>query len=124
MSAESKKSIFLVEDSKEIRNLVQMLYESEGYRIETATDGKDALQKLRAMSELPGLILLDLMMPIMDGFEFRGEQVKDARLSPIPVLIMTADGNVDAKARILGVQGSLRKPVDVSDLLDVAEQYC
>jgi len=118
------KTIFLIEDSKEIRTLVQILFESEGYAVASAHDGHDALDKLRSMPKLPSLILLDLMMPVMDGYQFRQEQLKDPLLATIPVYIMTADGNVDVKAAGLGVEGGLRKPVDIETLLEVAEKHC
>ncbi len=124
MNSNEKRYIFVVEDSKEIRDLIKILYEGEGYRVEFASDGKEALEMLRAGAELPALILLDLMMPVMDGFQFRAEQEKDPRLSSIPILVMSADAAADIKAMKLGAKGYLRKPVSVDTLVEVAEKYC
>ncbi len=124
VEAPSKKPIFLVEDSKEIRQLIQILFESEGYRVECAEDGRQALDKLRGMEPLPGMILLDLMMPVMDGFQFRQEQAGDPRLSHVPVLVLTADSSASEKVERMNVQGSLKKPVDVDTLLAAAEKWC
>lgn len=70
------------------------------------------------------MILLDLMMPVMDGFQFRAEQEKDERLAQIPVLLMTADSNAEIKAMEIGAKGYLRKPVSADTFVKVAEKYC
>jgi CheY-like chemotaxis protein len=124
MTSKGDRCIFVVEDSKDIRDLIVLLYQSEGYVAESACDGKEALEKLRARSELPAVILLDLMMPGMDGIQFRIEQEKDTRLMNVPVLVMTADSNAEIKALKVGAKGYLRKPVSVETLLQVAEKYC
>lgn len=120
----SAKSIFVIEDSKEIRDLIKMLYESEGYEVGFASNGQEGLEKLLALDQLPGIILLDLMMPVMDGAQFRAEQIKIPRLSNIPVIVMTADSHIGAKAELMGVTGHLRKPVGVEALLELAKDYC
>jgi len=124
MNSNPTRSIFVVEDSSDIRELIQKFYEVEGYEVEAAKDGKEALEKLRAKTELPGVILLDLMMPEMDGFQFRIEQEKDAKLAPIPVLVMTADSSADLKAAKVSARGYLRKPVGVEVLLAAAQKFC
>jgi two-component system response regulator MprA len=120
----SKKFIMVVEDSDDIRELIGRFFKSEGIECVMAVDGQDALEKLRVSNELPSVILLDLMMPRMDGFQFRHEQQKDQKLSDIPVLLMTADANADEKAKIVGARGYLRKPVQIKTLLAVAEKFC
>lgn len=120
----SKKAILVVEDSDEIRSQIGQFYQSEGYEVMLAIDGKDALEKLNSVKELPGVILLDIMMPVMDGFQFRQEQEKSARLQTIPVLAMTADASADIKALKMGAKGYLRKPVELSTLLKVAQKFC
>jgi len=65
-----------------------------------------------------------LMMPVMDGWRFRDEQQHDPGLSAIPVVIVSADGNVDQKATALGVAGYLHKPVEIDQLLATVQQHC
>lgn len=117
------KKVLIVEDDEDItRNLVDLL-ESDGYCIVTARDGKEALEKLRATQPLPSLILLDLMMPGMDGFQFRQEQEMDPKLALIPVVIMTADGNVEAKKQKIGAKAFIKKPVDIDALLATVMRF-
>lgn len=106
----NKKSILVVEDAEDARALLSDLLQSEGYHVECAANGRDALEYLTQSTHIPGLILLDIMMPGMDGHEFRKEQEKDARLAPIPVAVMTAAGDAQVKALQLGAKGYLRKP--------------
>jgi CheY-like chemotaxis protein len=114
-----RKRILLVEDDEYIRDSISELLESEGYHIDGVGDGRAALENLnRADGALPGLILLDLAMPIMDGFEFRDEQLKNPRFAAIPVIVMSADGNVETKRNRIGAISFVRKPVDVDVLLD------
>src|SRR5665648_169588 len=87
--SECCKSILVVEDDDDIRNAIVDLLESEGYATEFAINGKDALDRLHEMSK-PCLVLLDMMMPIMNGREFLDIVMKDNRLAPIPVLIVSA----------------------------------
>ena len=68
---------------------------------------------------MPDGITLDVMMPIMDGWEFRNEQAKDPRLSSIPVIVMTADGHAAQKAAKMAAQGWVQKPIDIDRLLAV-----
>jgi two-component system response regulator MprA len=97
--------------------------EAEGYRVVLARDGLDALATLRAGSQHPNLILLDLMMPNMDGWGFRAAQQQDPALAQIPVVIVSADSRVTQKAAELGVAGSLAKPVRVAELVAVIEKF-
>jgi len=120
----SKPYIMIVEDAADIREALGSLYKSEGFEVVLASDGRDALVKLRSRLDLPALILLDLMMPGMDGFEFRAEQESDTRLSNIPVVLMTADANAKEKSIKAGVNGYIKKPVEIDVLLAVAEKYC
>lgn len=111
-----KKTILVVEDDVDIReNLAEFLV-SEGYAAQTAADGQKALDLLRAASTLPQLILLDLRMPRMDGFQFREAQEKDARLAAIPVLLMTADAQIESEKYKIGAIGYVKKPIDIEAL--------
>jgi CheY-like chemotaxis protein len=115
--------ILIVEDDRDIRKNLKRLLEMEGYGVDVAENGQIALDLLQASLELPSLILLDLMMPVMDGFQFRELQQKSARLVLIPVIIMTAGGNVEEKKIATGAQGALRKPADVEAILEMVKKF-
>jgi CheY-like chemotaxis protein len=112
--------LLVVEDDDDLRDIIRKVLTDANYEVETARHGRDALQIL-ASSEPPNLILLDLMMPIMNGWAFREKQLADPRLKSIPVLIMTAANNLD-DAAIEGA-GLIRKPVDLEDLLALVRAH-
>ena len=95
--------------------------ELEGFRVEFASNGKQALDRLKAGVH-PCVILLDLMMPIMDGWQFRREQCRSRELAEIPVIVVSAAGK-DRIAEI-DANGFLSKPVDLEQLLQRVSQYC
>ncbi len=97
MTVHQKKHILIIEDSTDLQALMGRLFKSEGYTVSQALNGREALDFLKSTTELPSLILLDIMMPVMDGFEFRNEQRKDSRLASIPVVVMTADSEPQKK---------------------------
>lgn len=113
-------SILIVEDDEDIRTAMIDVLESEGYKTESAVNGKDALEKLAKMGK-PCLVLLDMMMPIMNGREFLDQVMKDARLAPIPVMIVSA---VADKTNTNGAVGFLKKPIDIDLVLNIVAQYC
>lgn len=110
------KSILLVEDDRDIRENMSMFLESEGYKVVTAPHGQQALELLKSQSELPELVLLDLMMPVMDGMAFMREWKKSPEWAHIPVLLMTAHGNAEAVLRDSGAAGLIRKPIDIEEV--------
>jgi CheY-like chemotaxis protein len=91
----------------------------EGYQLSHASDGKAALELL-ATSELPDLILLDLMMPNMNGWDFRDAQLRDARLAKIPVVVLSATGD---RSRPIDAVLVLRKPVTLKELLSAVKRF-
>jgi CheY-like chemotaxis protein len=113
--------ILVVDDDADIRESLSDLLSDEGYRVRAAGNGKEALELLR-QTAAPCMILLDLMMPVMNGWQFVAEKSGDPALSGIPVWIITAAG--DAHPPPPGVSGVLRKPFRLSDLLDVVDQNC
>lgn len=117
------KKILVVEDDRDIRKNLTKLLESEGYSVDVAENGRIALDQLHQSADLPALIILDLMMPIMDGFQFRDEQRKFARLSSIPVAIMTADGHIEEKKIRANANAALRKPADIDAILKMVKHY-
>jgi CheY-like chemotaxis protein len=113
--------VLVVEDDPDLRKGICTVLDDAGYTSWPAENGEVALA--RAREERPCVILLDLMMPIMNGWEFRSEQLRDPRLSSIPVVIMTADGRASDKARTLHAD-YLRKPIHLDALLEMVNDYC
>jgi CheY-like chemotaxis protein len=109
--------VFVVDDDVDIRDVVREVLEENGYRTIAAGNGRDALDALRGLPELPDVVLLDIMMPVMDGYEFRALQQTDARIARIPVVVLTAVGDIHEKARELCATAALRKPVPLDELL-------
>ncbi len=122
MTAAPAHSALVVDDDPDICEVIQTILELHGYRVLTARDGADALAQLRA-GVRPSVIILDLIMPRMNGMQFRDEQTRDPALRTIPVVVLTGDGRVAAKAATLGVEG-LRKPVELHVLLDTVGRAC
>lgn len=116
------KQILVVEDDQSIRISLQDLLEMEGYRVQMAANGVEALKVLES-SDKPNLILLDLMMPVMDGFQFRERMNSNPDLANIPVIVMSADGNVTVKKARIGASDYLRKPIDIDVLLERIERF-
>lgn len=104
-----KKHILIVEDSADLQMLLGQLFSRAGYDLTHSYDGLQALKFLKSQTEMPSVILLDLMMPVMDGIEFRREQLNDPLLAQIPVVLMTADSEPEAKAKQMSVQYYFRK---------------
>ena len=120
MEVTNTKHILIVEDSVDLQALLGRLLTKQGYRVSKAMNGQEGLDLLHSMDKLPSLILLDIMMPVMDGFVFRQELEKEPRLSSIPIVVMTADSQPEAKALTLHADALLKKPLDMNRLLEVA----
>ena len=112
----------MVEDDFAIRETLRELLEEEGYRVTQASNGAEALARLRE-SKTPKLILLDLMMPVMDGWEFRHAIEGDPRLADIPVIVISADHGLEQKIDAMHVEGYLAKPFELERLLETVERY-
>ena len=115
-------TILLVEDDYDVREALAETLRDEGYVVECVSDGQEALEYLRGGAR-PGLILLDLMMPRMSGSEFRMVQKIDPDLKHLPVVLLSADGRMEEKARTLETAGAVRKPIDLPELLAVIERF-
>lgn len=115
--------VLVVEDNGNARESLVMLLQVEGFEAEGVENGREALQVLRAGYDAC-LILLDLMMPIMDGWTFRVEQRHDPQLAEIPVAVLTATVNPAQEAQRLGAVAAFRKPLDITRLLELVAQYC
>ncbi len=114
--------VLVVEDDANTREAMRSLLELNGYAVVTAADGSEALQRLRAGLK-PCLILLDLMMPGMDGFEFVNEKRQDPRLAAMPVVIYSGHSDARSSAARLGADGYFQKPVEVERLLTLVATY-
>jgi CheY-like chemotaxis protein len=114
-----RRTILIVDDDRDIREVTADALEAEGYLTATAGDGRAALEWLRAHRDEPCLVLLDLMMPDMDAAAFRKEQLRDPALADIAVVVFSADAGVAEKAKSMGAAGYVKKPVGLLDLLDV-----
>ena len=118
------KQILLIEDERDLRETLKLLFELEGFRVAAAQNGREGLDLLDK-SEPPCLIVLDLMMPVMNGWEFL-ETVKrehQARLGEIPMVVITAAADVSFYETDLGCP-VLKKPFDLEPLLQIARQHC
>lgn len=114
--------VLVVEDDHDIRGSLLDLLADEGIVAEAAEHGMAALALLRA-GRVPKVILLDLMMPVMDGFAFRREQAKEAAWAEIPVVVMSADGHIDEKKARADAVAYLKKPVDIHELVRVIRAH-
>ena len=114
-------TVFVVEDDVDTRDMLGRFLELEGFKVEVAANGRQALERLSTGIH-PCVILLDLMMPVMDGWQFRKEQTRDRQIADIPVIVVSAAG----RDRIVDIDANayLTKPVDLEQLLDRVNQYC
>lgn len=116
----ASRSVLVIEDDAAIRETLAEILEFEGYRVAVASNGREGLEKTKRLS--PDVILLDLMMPIMNGYEFRTEQRATPEIAGIPVIMISADGNLAEKAAAVDTTYYLKKPIELDVLLDVIRQ--
>jgi len=114
----TSRRVLIIDDDPEIRAIIAEALSSEGHSVAEAGDGLDGLRSAR--EHHPDLILLDLMMPRMDGWAFRRAQVTDAQLATIPVVIISAAPPEQVHA--LDVAAHFHKPFGLDDLFDVIER--
>ncbi len=116
--------LLIVEDDSATRDALALLLSGAGYATATAADGREALTYLRS-HPVPDLVLLDLLMPVADGWQFLAERAKDAALAAIPVVVLSAGGkSLRAAALALGADDFLEKPISPEDLLAAVGRYC
>lgn len=112
------KPVLVVDDERDFREGIQKLLESSGFEVYTAINGQDALEVLTTIPR-PGIILLDLMMPVMNGHQLIKALHADPRYADIPLVAVTA-----APVSLRGVSAFLHKPPDLDELLAVVEHAC
>jgi two-component system chemotaxis response regulator CheY len=116
--------VLVVDDNVDLLKTLVDVLTDEGYVVQTACDGHEALAILQSAALPPCMILLDLTMPGMNGEEFRSKQLGDPRLAPIPVVGFTADPTNQSRLRAMKVDAIVSKPVSLDKLLAVIERYC
>ncbi|MCY0993424.1 response regulator [Nannocystis sp. ILAH1] len=125
MTVENKETgglVLVVDDDPDVCETLQTVLEVSGYRVAAAGNGQEALDALRS-GVRPCLVLLDLMMPVMNGQEFRAEQREDPAIAGVPVVVVSGDHRVAEKAVEMGLEG-LSKPIDIDDLLHLVGRFC
>src|SRR3954471_6819138 len=113
--------VLIIEDDEDLRDMMAQLLTIEGFDAATVANGREALDYLHT-SETPHVILLDLMMPVMDGWEFRRQQKADPDLARVPVIVLSA---LDAgRAAAVDATAFLKKPLDFDRLLELVRLHC
>ena len=120
-TSETCGGILIVDDDPDIRESLREVLEDEGYDVATVGNGREALDHLKASSPRPCVILLDLMMPVMDGWQFRREQKQDPDIASIPLIVITATGN---RPVLIDAAELVMKPLDLERLFQAIERYC
>lgn len=121
--SESRGEVLIVEDDTDLRQALSQILSDEGYRVDGAEHGLHALEQLRH-GRRPSLILLDLTMPVMNGWQFRDVQRQDPELAGIPVVVISAGANLSEQIAPLGIQDYIRKPIQLGQLLATVQRYC
>ena len=120
-----ERTVLIVDDDGAIREVLGEILAEEGYAVLQAKNGREALDVLRASGPpRPCVVLLDLMMPEMDGVQFRREQLADPVLAGVPVVILSADGDIASKVRAMSVAAGLRKPIHLDDIVRTVAECC
>lgn len=122
MTSQTQKTILVVEDDDDIRTSLQEILESLGYNVACARNGKEALECLANSKPLPSLVLLDLMMPVMSGYEFLKRKEVEQSISHVPVVIVSA---IVDQSQIPAdhVKTYIKKPIDIDRLVEAIEQF-
>ena len=113
MTAEQAR-VLVIDDDPGLRELLQLCLEDEGYAVAVSINGRDGLDRLQRWR--PRVILLDLMMPVMDGWTFRAEQLARDDLARIPVVVLSAAHQARRQAEMLGAAAIIEKPFDLDSL--------
>jgi CheY-like chemotaxis protein len=118
-----EKSVLVVEDDAITREALSLILEEEGYTVVGAANGREAIDCLHT-ARRPDVIVLDLMMPVMNGWEFRSRQRQDPDLAAIPVIVVSADSHIQQSAAAIGAADYLQKPINFNHLLAAVHRCC
>jgi CheY-like chemotaxis protein len=116
----SAKTVLVVDDDQELLDLVSMVLDVEGYRMETALDGQEALASIER--KMPDLILLDMKMPVMNGWQF-AEAFHTLYDHKAPIIVLTASQSAKRMAEEIGANGWIGKPFEMDQLLDTVRKH-
>ena len=114
--------VLIVEDDADLREMMAQLLSLEGFQAAAVANGSEALQYLHNGHVKPDVILLDLMMPVMDGWEFRRKQQADPAFADVPVIVLSALDQ--SRAADVQAEAFLKKPLDFDRLLQLVRHYC
>jgi CheY-like chemotaxis protein len=120
--APARRPVLVVDDDRDIRETLRELIEDEGYEVATAKNGAEALERVRTMR--PGIVLLDLFMPGMDGTEFRRLQLEDPEIAGVPVVVISAAVGLEERVAAMRPIDHLEKPIRLDALLAVVARHC
>lgn len=123
MATQERETILVVDDDFDTREALADLLEAIGFGVMTAANGLEALRQLR-MHAPPCMILVDLMMPTMNGWVFTMELRRDPELARVPVVLLSGIHDSQSAASYLRAQGHLEKPIDADRLFNVLRRYC
>ena len=115
--------VLVVEDDRLAREALEAILEARGFSVAAAGNGREALNYLQTHRP-PDVILLDLMMPVMNGWEFRRHQKQNPALAAIPVIVCSGVEDVPAEAALVGAAGHLQKPIVPEELVETVSHFC
>jgi CheY-like chemotaxis protein len=115
--ASHRCTVLVVDDNADVRELLRVALTADGYHVAEAANGREAMDHLRSHADTC-IVLLDLMLPVMDGAHFRTAQLRDRSLAWIPVVVMSAAVDAERRAREVGARRLVRKPLDLDDVKD------
>jgi CheY-like chemotaxis protein len=115
--------ILIIEDDEDVRDSLNELLTLRGYRVFGAANGREALDRLESGLS-PCLIILDLMLPIMNGWDFRQRQLADSRWRHIPTIVLSGVNDLALESQRLQAVGFLSKPINFNSLFETVDRYC
>jgi len=123
-AAAARRTVLVVEDDADALDVIATVLEDAGYDVMRAGNGREALRQLHDSRGRCDLILLDLLMPVMNGWDFRRRQRETPAFAGIPVFLMSAGAHLAVVRDELQASGYVAKPVDAAEILDVVKRHC
>jgi CheY-like chemotaxis protein len=115
--------VLLIDNDRGFQNVLTRVLSLEGYDLQCAANGAEGLKWLSRCTELPELVLLDLVLPVLDGWQFLAQKARNPRLADIPVVIISASEEIGKKAKAAGATAVMGKPFTIEALLNVIEGF-